>query len=66
MSTLLSKGMSIMYLKLLLRKGDVSKRFSKFIRLVFLLQLNFQKFCYNSKIRDLGAKLFVGFLLSLF
>ena len=74
---LLSKGMSNIYLKLLLRKRDVLKTYISHVQKVSVQVSflgapthadinefsNFQLFCCNLKIRGLAAKLFVNFLL---
>ena len=78
-NSLLSKGMSILYLKVTIEKNWRSQNFD-FLSLKNLSPgqfleisknwisklLNFKTSCYNLKIRRLGAKQWVGFLLLLF
>ena len=64
---LLSKGMSNIYLKVTIESFSKFSRFKKVCQQVSfgelqLIELNF-KTCFNLKIRRLGAKRFVAFLL---
>ena len=70
---LISKGIANIYLKVTIEKNLRSLQFSKFKKFVSRsvfgeihlrqISLNLKMSCWNLKIRGLGAKLYVAFLL---
>ena len=60
---LLKKGMSNIYLKVTVEKNWRSQNFNFLSLKLTQISLNFKTSCSNLKIRDLGAKLCVAFIL---